>query len=241
MNNNDFLNELIETIKVKKVYNNKNVIESYADKLSFWKESVLKSNIRKWDDDLINLENKFLKSLLTKRGICNCYELNEEYQLSDKIFVWCGDEAAICIDAIAIPVTFELNDSENNYLYDLYYYNGVKLRLKCLDAMNDTKLESSELVITRSYNILSDFIIHVNYSYDDLECFKKSILNIMNCCRINMIKTIMLCFDKEDMVYYKIALDVVRDYLNKFGVFFDKVIFKANKEILIEDLDNIEL
>ena len=122
MNNNDFLNELIETIKVKKVYNNKNVIESYADKLSFWKESVLKSNIRKWDDDLINLENKFLKSLLTKRGICNCYELNEEYQLSDKIFVWCGDEAAICIDAIAIPVTFELTDSENNYLYDLYYY-----------------------------------------------------------------------------------------------------------------------
>lgn len=240
MNENKYLDELVTKIREKEILLEDFDESSLESKENYWKKAVLVGNLKKWDSNLISLENKFLKNRLVNSKIFNCYELNDAYQLNDKIFIWCGNDSTICIDAIAIPATFELCNLESKYLYDLYYYNGIKLRLKCLDVMGDTKLVDSELVITRSYNVLSDYIIHVNYSYDNQDNFKKAILNILECCRINMIKTIMICLDKEEISFYQEAYEVTNDYLDKFGIMFDKVIFKADRKITKDELENIE-
>lgn len=226
MEEDKYLDEMLSILEVK--------VTDKDLKEDIWKQEFIKSNINKWLEKVGSIESKYLISRLKKKDILNCYEIESIITLdSEKIVFWVGDVSSMCVDAIAIPATFDICDSSKKNINELYYHNGMKLRKKCLDVMEGSKLDLNEVLITRSYNIPTDYIIHVNYG--DII---KSIINILDCARINMVKTLVICLDEKNVNIIKKVYDITRDYLDKFGIMFHKIIFKIDDDI-VEELSNV--
>ena len=142
---------------------------------------------------------------------------------------------ALSASALVIPASFDITGSKDRKLHELYYCNGIKLRKKILSIMSGEKLQKNEVLITRSYNVLADYIMHVNY-----DIIRESIINIMECARVNMIKTLVICLDNSIDQLVEIY-DVIRDYLSKFDIMFDKVILSIeNKEVLEKFIEKLK-
>ena len=236
MKKEDILKNLIELI------NNKEAIklDNDKDRRELWKKSFVKKSALKWNDEIISLESQYLKSLLINNKVLNVYDivneegLNSNISFFDKVIIWDKDVTNIVADAIVIPASFDISDN-NKELDDFYYLNGIRLRKKIINIMDGEKLAANEVLISRSYGIFADYVIHVNYA-DDL---KKSVINILECSRVNMIKSLIIkCnFDYKDIV---IIYDTIIEYLEKYPEVFDKIILSIeenNKSKLIEDIN----
>lgn len=221
MNKEELLDKLLTRLNVE------NISKSYRDNLRLWKKCYLKPNFSLWTDEVLKIESAFLKKRLAENKLTNCYDVGE--QVIDKLFLWKGDLSRLCVDAIAIPATSDIVALDED-LNNLYYYNGMKLRFKCIKAMNGGKLSNGEVLITRSYNVPTDFILHVNYDFSTEESFKKTIINVLDCARVNMVKTVAITFS-SDILYWQYAYQVVSEYLEKFGIMFDRIIFVPNEDM----------
>ena len=221
MNKEEILDQLLTELKVE------NISKSYRDNLRLWKKCYDKPNFSLWTDEVLKLESKFLKKRLAEGKLTNCYKVGEP--VIDKLVLWKGDLSRLCVDAIAVPATTDIVSLDED-LNNIYYYNGMKLRFKCIKAMNGAKLNNGEVLITRSYNIPSDYIIHVNFDYATESSFKKTIINILDCARVNMVKTLAVTFS-SDILYWKYAYQVVKEYLKQYGAMFDQILFVPTEDM----------
>lgn len=199
------------------------------------KEKFWELSPDEWQEKIGDLEQKYLLARLKSASICNCYELGDAIKTkNEQIFFWFGDLSCLCVDAVVIPASGELTLKDNQQNDDLYFYNGTKLRQKCLTVMNGAALANDEVLITRSYNIPTDYIMHVNYVD-----FIKSIINVLDCSRVNMVKTVAIHIPSEDIKIIKAVYEAIEGYLSKFGIMFHKVILVIDNKNYLDNLQDI--
>ncbi len=218
MNSEEILKKLVREINKEDAKR----LETDEERTNYWTKKFASKEALNWSDKILDLESQYLKSCFVKKKLYNCYDIKSLYSIDcdndDLVIIWDDNISSMVVDAIVVPASFDIADSKVKDLHSIYYTNGVKLRKKILTIMNGDKLPKDEVLITRSYGILADYIIHVNY--DDI---KKSTLNILECSRVNMIKTLVICLnDNVDdiMIVYKTILE----YLEKYRDYFDKII-----------------
>ena len=181
-------------------------------------------------------ESNYLKTELIKHKPVNPFELLslvpvQDY--SDKILFYNGDLASMFIDALAIPAAINMGEDKHKQ-HCVYYYNGINLLKKLHVFTKDKPINKGEVVITRSYNVPCDFILHVNYDYKDIAT---SIINILECSRVNMVKSILIDIDMNDLDMYKTVYDTVCKYLDKYKELFDKIIIYVNPAVEVTKLE----
>ncbi len=231
MNSEDILKKLVHTINKNEAKD----LDSHEDRIKYWMKKFSSKEALSWDDKVLDLESQYLKSCLTKKPLYNCYEIKnvgfDGTKYGNKIIIWNEDVTSMVVDAIVVPASYDISKEGNKKLHNIYYSNGVKLRKKIINIMNGEKLNKNEVLITRAYGILADYIMHVNY--DDI---KLSIINVMECSRVNMVKTIAICVN-NNLEDTKTIYDTVVEYLDKYNDFFDRVILaiedaEVRKEII---------
>ncbi len=224
MNSENLMDKLVESIDKEAA----DKLNSYEEKEALWKREFDNKSALKWSEKTIDLENQYLKSCLIMKKLLNCYEVSSlapvDDKYKDKIIIWDDNVSSMVVDALVIPASYDISDSKERKLHDVYYYNGIRLRKKIISIMDGEKLNKNEVLITRSYGILADYIMHVYY-----EKIRDSIINVMECARVNMVKTLVICLD-NDLEDVKTVYSTVMEYLSKYDIMFDKVILSIEKE-----------
>lgn len=224
MNSENLMDKLVESIDKEAA----DKLNSYEEKEALWKREFDNKSALKWSEKTIDLENQYLKSCLIKKKLLNCYEVSSlapvDDKYKDKIIIWDDNVSSMVVDALVIPASYDISDSKERKLHNVYYYNGIRLRKKIISIMDGEKLNKNEVLITRSYGILADYIMHVYY-----EKIRDSIINVMECARVNMVKTLVICLD-NDLEDVKTVYSTVMEYLSKYDIMFDKVILSIEKE-----------
>ena len=226
---NKYLSELLEKHNIE-------VSDDNEENIKKWNDLVDSSDVESFSNEEVILESNYLKTELIKHKPVNIFEmlsLIPVLDYSDKILFYNGDIASMFIDAIAVPAAADTGDRGDKQ-HCVYYYNGINLRKKLNIYTQDKPINDSEVVITRSYNVPCDYILHVNYDYKDIST---TIINILECCRVNMIKSVLIDIDMNDLEMYKTVYDSVCKYLDKYKVLFDKIIIYVNPAIEVRELE----
>lgn len=185
-------------------------------------------------EDILLAEDKYLRLDLLNKKLVDGEKFNtintnldEKYIHGDKIALLEGDIGNVYADSIINPV----DDSFDN---NMFLNAGLRLRKKCLDILKDKKLSPTEILITRAYNLLSDYIIHVVLpKTDDLDEYKKELgmcyFNVLECSNNNIAKTIVLSdinknkkISKEESM--RVLIDSIINYLDKDNCTIEKII-----------------
>ena len=238
-----------------------NNASSFDEKVSLWRKLVNERDVIDIPDDVLDAEDKFLRFQLLNKKLTNGEELKPVNELmdidikhGDKICLWKGDITSIYCDAI-------VNSGNSSMLgcfipeckcidNCIHSFSGIRLRKKCNVIMNNSELKVSDVLITRAYNLPCDFIIHtvgpeINgvLTNDDKEALKNTYINILDCAKNNLVKTLVFCcistgenkFPKNEAC--KIAVDTVNEYLDVNDKFFSNIIFDVFTD---EDFDIYE-
>lgn len=227
---------------------NKEIPDKLSDKISLWNRLSL-SNVDRYDEDILSTEDKLIRLLLLNKKLTDGEKYNtfkDKYKVSfknsDKISLWMGDITNIYCDCI-VNSTDELVLGPKEVVKDnidstIHINSGMRLRKKCQSIMGNNKLEVSEVIITRAYNLPCDFIIHAlcpkdNDNKEVLDELRRTYFNILECAKNNMIKIITIPalgtgynkINKEEGI--RVAIDSVLSYLDKNDKYFTKIIFNA--------------
>jgi len=185
-------------------------------------------------EDILLTEDKYLRLELINKKLVDGEKYNtintnldDKYIHGDKIALLEGNIGSVYADSIINPV----DDSFNN---KKFLNAGLRLRKKCFDILNDKKLLPTEILITRAYNLLSDYLVHVVLPItDDLEEYKKELgmcyFNVLECSNNNIAKVVVLSdinnnkkISKEESM--GILIDSIIKYLDKDNCTIEKVI-----------------
>ncbi len=228
--------------------------DKLSEKIELWKKLVRKVDLDSVPDEVLNSEDKFLRLDLINRSLTDGEKLrtidntlNSKMIYSNKIALWKGDITTIYADVVVNSTTNDIqisciegSDSLND---TIFLRGGMRLRKKCKEIMKGVKLGTTEVLVTRAYNIPSDFIIHVVVPQIKNELLESQKIelemcysNILECAKNNMAKVIVLpClgtgknkFPKEEAA--KIAIKSVQKFLDKYNTEIDKIIFNVYDE-----------
>lgn len=251
MNKKIFLDKVLEYL----TYNTGIAIpDKLFEKIELWEELVGKVELDNIPDNVLDNEDKFLRLELINRKLTDGEKLrtidntlNSKIKYSNKLALWNGDITTIYADVVVNSITDDrLNDSlnDNDTLNDtIFIRGGMRLRKKCKEVMKGVELGTTEVLVTRAYNIPSDFIIHVvapQIENELLESQKVELemcyYNILECARNNMAKVIVLpCigtgvnkFPKEEAA--EIAIKSVQKFLDKYNAEINKIVFDVYDE-----------
>ena len=229
MNSESLMDKLVESINKTEAKK----LTSYNEKINYWKKEFDNKSALKWSEKTIDLESQYLKSCLIKKKLLNCYDIVSlapvEEKDDNKIIIWDDNIGSMVVDALVIPASYDISDTKERKLHDVYYLNGIKLRQKIINIMDGEKLNKNEVLITRSYGVLADYIMHVYY-----ENIRESIINVMECARVNMVKALVICLNNEIEEIREIYSTIL-EYLSKFDLMFDKVILSIEKKKVREE------
>lgn len=221
------------------------------DKVKLWEELVTKLDSNEIPSEVLLNEDKFLRLDLINRKLTDAEKLSTISETLDsdikyctKISLWKGDITTIYADVLVNSTTKDILGCKEGIKGTLdnsiFTRSGMRLRMKCRDVMQGGELSNTEVLVTRAYNLPSDFIIHVVVpdSSDDLTDelwieLKMCYLNVLECARNNMARTIVLpclgtgtnSFPMEKSSI--IALEAVNEFLNKYENEVDKIIFNV--------------
>jgi hypothetical protein len=226
---NKYLSELLEKHNIE-------VSEDNEENIKKWNDFVDSSDVESFSNEEVITESNYLKTELIKHKPVNVYELLSLIPVpdySDKILFYNDDLASVFIDAIAVPAAADTGDRGDKQ-HCVYYYNGINLRKKLNTFIKDKPINKSEVVITRSYNVPCDFIMHVNYDYKDIST---TIINILECSRVNMVKSLLIDIDMNDLEMYKTVYESICKYLDKYKDLFDKILIYVNPAVDIRELE----
>ena len=197
-------------------------------------------------DYYLEIESRFLKSELQKRGIV---EWNTLFQ-QDKIGLWFGDITRFSIGAIVNPISSSMLDSFpsdfSSFNDSIYYYAGVSLKNEFQKILeNRGNISGGEVILTSSYHLPCDFVFHVLLSMFHKEILEQQKFELEQCyihcldfARINGIRTIAFPCVSTDFFSFsmdtaaKIAVSTIQKYLEKYDDYFDFILF------CIDDMEN---
>ena len=225
--------------------------DSLNDKRKLWKKLVMENNIFDIPNDVLLNEDKFLRLDLINRKLTDAEKLktidvtlDSKIAFSNKIALWQGDITTMYADVLVNSTTADVigcGDYKKGALdSSIFSRSGMRLRLKCKEIMKDEILNTSEILVTRAYNLPSDFIIHVvtpkiieNVTEEQQVELKMCYLNILECAKNNMAKTIVIpCIGTgynnfPKMLAAEIAIEAVCEFLKANDKEVDKVIFNV--------------
>lgn len=221
-------------------------------KIKLWKEIISTYDLNDVPKDILEVEDMYLRYELLNRKLTDADKIKtvgdtlvKNIKYSDFIALWEGDLTSIYADSIVHLTSLKklVNDQVN--VDKIVLNSGMRLKKKCRDALGDGSLNKSDVLITRSYNLPCDFIIHVvepdGRSKSYIEDIKNSYKNILVCVKNNIIRSVVIpCIgidktDKEE--YINIMLDSIYDFLDKYHEIVNtKIIINASNE----DLDIIK-
>ncbi len=223
------LKKILEYFKVKEIPDNLN------EQRKLYRDLVL--SLKEYDipDDILSIEDKYLVLELMNKKLTDGEKYNpinvnldSKYKHGDIVALWEGDLSTIYADALINPVNSDFDLDKDN---KVYLNAGMKLRKKCLDLIKDKKLNSTEVLITRAYNLVSDFIIHVvlpdeeNYETELSMCY----FNVLECANNNIAKTVVLR-DISNNNSKEVLIKAIMDYLDKDNCHIEKIIIAAAKD-----------
>ena len=223
------LKKLLEYFKVKDIPENLNEMKKK------YKEIIL--SLDKYDipEDILTAEDKYLRVELINKKLTdgekyNTIDVNldSKYKHGDKIALWQGDESTIYADVLINPVNEKFDLHKKN---KVYMNAGMRLRKKCLELIDEKKVNPTEVLITRAYNLISDFIIHVVLPEDEngLEGLAKCYSNVLECADNNIAKTIVLS-DISNKDSKEILLEEVMKYLDLDSCHIEKIIIVTDND-----------
>lgn len=121
-------------------------------------------------EDYIKIENEYLQEETRKKKVVDIKNIevpnSNNINNKDIISIWHGDITRLKIEAIVNPANSQGLGCFNPYHQCLDNIlgvsSGVCLRLECNDIMSkkNYKLKTGEAIITKGYNLPSNYIIH---------------------------------------------------------------------------------
>lgn len=179
---------------------------SLDEKRKLWKEVVLSNDSKKVPEDILALEDKFLRLELLNCKLTDASKLQPISETigakgadANKICLWNGDITSIYTDVLVHPTKLNFSLNEEIFPIDsmIFLKSGMRLRMKMEELLKECSLETSDILITRAYNLPCDFIIHVfvddtSSALGDEVLLKMSYSNILECAHHNMAKIVVL-------------------------------------------------
>lgn len=243
-----FLDKVLEYLVKDK---NIEIPDKLNDKINLWEELVAKMEETDIPSDVLVNEDKFLRLDLINRKLTDGEKikpisdtLDSDIKFCTKLSLWKGDITTIYADVLVNSTTKDMlgcrEGVKGTLDNSIFTRSGMRLRLKCRDIMKGEKLNNTEVLVTRAYNLPSDFIIHVVVPCIDKEIteenkieLKMCYLNILECVKNNMARTVVLpCLGTGTNGYPKdiaasIAFEAVNEFMDKYENEIDKIIFNV--------------
>lgn len=225
---------------------NDNLIPLKLDEMRLlWRDVFNNLDLKSINDDMLSIEDKLLRLDLLNKGLTNAEKLesfdyikDSHYRNGNKIILWKGNITNIYADIVVNSIRYEdfINRVFNN---DIFFKSGMRLVKKFSDIVSNTKLDNSDVLITRGFNLPCDLIIHVIEPKDSDEEInneielKMSYMNILECANNNMMKTVVIpTLGSNSLDFFKrarIAVESIDEYLDKDSM-IEKVIICASNE-----------
>ena len=217
--------------------------DTYEKKVSLWEDYVIQNNRYDISDDVLLIEDKYLRLDLLNRPLTDAEALDtidisnkSGNKYANKIALWNGDITVLYVDGIVCPTTKSVLgtfDIDSRCL-DKYIHirSGMRLRIKCNLIMEGTELSKTEAIVTRSFNLPADCIIHsVVEDIKNDKDLREAYNNVLECAKNNLIKTLAIPLLGKDLGImdgleeFKMAVACTLDFLEKYDQFFTKIIF----------------
>lgn len=240
-----FLDKVLEyLVKDKDI----KIPDKLEEKIELWEELVSKIDVYDIPNDVLLNEDKFLRLDLINRKLTDGEKvktisdtLDSDIKFCTKIALWKGDITTMYADVLVNSTTKDMLGCRQGVRGSLdnsiFTRSGMRLRLKCKDIMHGEELSNTEILVTRAYNLPSDFIIHVVVPCVDgvvtdenkIE-LKMSYLNVLECVRNNMARIVVLpCLGTGNNGFPKdvaanIAVEAINEFLSKYESEIDKII-----------------
>ena len=158
--------------------------------------------------------------------------------IENKMGIFLGDITTIKCDAIVNAANSAMLGcfTPNHSCIDnqIHTYAGIRLRLECEKILNGKIEKTGSAILTKAYNLPSNYIIHTVGPIVDRKVTKKNKEDLETCyisclelARKNNIKIVafpsistgVFRFPKDEAS--KIAVNTVRRYLEKYNDYFD--------------------
>ena len=236
---------------------------SIKDMIDLWEELVAKLDKDNIPSDVLSNEDKFLRLDLLNRKLTDGEKiktisetLDSDIDYCTKIALWKGDITTIYADVLVNSTTKDMlgcrEGIKGTLDNSIFTRSGMRLRLKCRDIMQGEELNNTEILVTRAYNLPSDFIIHVvvpcidgDITEENKVELKMSYLNVLECVKNNMARTVVLpClgtgtngFPKD--IAANIAVEAINEFLSKYENEIEKIIINVFDEEAYEIYSNL--
>lgn len=243
-----FLDKVLEYLVKDK---NIEIPDKLSDKIELWEKLVKEVDYSLVPQDVLTNEDKFLRLDLINRKLTDGEKLrtisdtlDSDIKYCTKIALWKGDITTIYADVLVNSTINDMLGCKENVVGTLdnaiFTHGGMRLRKKCKEVMEGGELNTSEILVTRAYNLPSDFIIHVVTPKVEGEITEENrtelgmcYSNVLECARNNMSKIIVLpCLGTGSNLFpckeaAMIAIDSVKSFLDKYENEIDKIIFNV--------------
>lgn len=223
-------------------------LSKVEDKKSLYKALCNIREAKPISEEYIKVENDYLQEELQKKGIVSIQDIG-----NTNILLWQGDITRLKVDCIVNPANSEglgCFNPTHKCLDNIIGTNaGVSLRLECWEVMKtkNNYLAPGDCMITKGYNLPSKYVIHTvgpmiqhTVTEKDRNTLRNCYYNSLELAHQNHLKTIafpciatgLFGYPKEEASL--IAIQTIKDYIQKYPNNFDTIIFNVFTE---EDLE----
>lgn len=217
---------------------------------------VMQKNVVKIQDEFLKEETKEKGIVSLDMVPAVGKEYGSNHPVADKISVWQGDITRLQTGAIVNAANSQMlgcfvpcHRCIDNAIHSAA---GIQLREECNHYINRRKIQygsrykepTGQAVLTGGYNLPAEYVIHtvgpivsgiINYRHrqDLRNCYE----NVLKCCVENGIRSVAFCCISTGEFHFpndeaaKIAVETVTDFMKKYAVHFDRIIFNVFKDL----------
>lgn len=216
------LNELIKFFLDEGDHPIIDIPKNYVNKRDFLRGLLNVREAKPVPQEIIDKENELLQYELKEKKIVNINDINY------KLFLWQGDITSVKCDAIIHLTDGKMlgcmKPNHNCTSNKINTYAGVGLRLKCKEITKGQTVEVSKVIITDSFNLPCDKIIHaVKPEFEELtdevrNQIKNMYINALEVASKNNIKTIAIPNLSVPSIYKEeiaeLTVNTLKEYLS---------------------------
>ncbi len=238
--------------QILKYFKVKDIPEKLGDLRKLYKEQIMNCNYLEVPENILLLEDKYLRLELINKKLVDSEKYNTidtnlegKYKHGDKVALLEGDISSVYADVLINPVNAKFDYGDN-----LLLNAGLRLRKKCHDILDGKELNPTEILITRAFNLLSDYLVHVVLpTNEDINEYITELgmcyFNVLECSNNNIAKIVVvrdICDNPKIEKSKEILLNSIMDYLDREDCHLEKIVIVASKdddfEQYVELLDN---